>query len=79
MSLLKSTPVSSIEDVRQFFDAFAPRNVEQHGHADKLLDYRVSLLVSHARLKPSDRVLDIGCGNGHHLFAMDGAFRTATG
>lgn len=79
MSLLKPTPVSSVEDVRQFFDAFAPRNVEQHGHADKLLDYRVSLLVSHARLKPSDHVLDIGCGNGHHLFAMDGAFRSAIG
>lgn len=79
MSLLKPTPVSSIEDVQRFFDAFAPRNVEQHGNADKLLDYRVSLLVSHAQLKPSDRILDIGCGNGHHLFAMDGAFRAATG
>ncbi len=79
MSLLKPTPVSSLEDVRQFFDAFAPRNVEQHGNPDKLLDYRVSLLVSHAQLKPSDTVLDIGCGNGHHLFAMDGAFRSATG
>ena len=79
MSLLKTTPVSSVDDVRQFFEAFAQHNVEQHGKAAKLLNYRISLLKKHAAFKYSDDVLDIGCGNGHHLFSLDGFFRSGTG
>ena len=76
---LEPTYVSSIDDVRRFFDAFARFNDEQHGNADALLNYRVSLLKKYAGLKYSDEVLDIGCGNGHHLFALDGYMRSAIG
>ncbi|MFK7848646.1 MAG: class I SAM-dependent methyltransferase [Rhodothermales bacterium] len=79
MSLLKTTPVSSVDDVRRFFDAFAQHNIEQHGKAAKLLNYRISLLKKYADFKYSDEVLDIGCGNGHHLFSLDGFFRSGTG
>ncbi len=79
MSVLKPTEVSSIDDVRRFFDTFASYNIEQHGNASSLLNYRVSLLKKHADLKYSDDVLDIGCGNGHHLFALDGYMRSAIG
>lgn len=79
MSTLKTTPAASIDDIRRFFDAFASYNVEQHGRAASLLNYRVSLLKKYADFRYDDEVLDIGCGNGHHLFAMDGYFRHATG
>lgn len=79
MPSLKPTPAASIDDIRRFFDAFASFNVEQHGKAVSLLNYRVSLLKKFACFRYSDEVLDIGCGNGHHLFALDGYFRSATG
>ena len=79
MALQKPTPVSSLDDVRRFFDAFAPRNHEQHGRPDALLNYRVNLLRAHSQLRSTDDVLDLGCGNGHHLFALDGSMRSATG
>ena len=79
MAILETKPVSSVDDVRQFFDAFAQYNVEQHGRAGALLQYRVSLLKKYAGFQPDHDVLDMGCGNGHHLFALDGAFRSAIG
>ncbi len=79
MSTLRTTPAASIDDIRHFFDAFASANVEQHGKAAALLNYRISLIKKYAGFRYHDEVLDIGCGNGHHLFAMDGYFRHATG
>lgn len=79
MSILKTTRVNSVEDVRKFFDAFSHHNVEQHGKAKALLDYRIRLLKKYAGFLLSDDVLDIGCGNGHHLYALDGSFRSGYG
>ncbi len=79
MPTLRTTPAASIDDIRRFFDTFANYNVEQHGKAASLLNYRVSLLKKYAGFRYDDEVLDIGCGNGHHLFAMDGYFRRAAG
>jgi 2-polyprenyl-6-hydroxyphenyl methylase/3-demethylubiquinone-9 3-methyltransferase len=78
-STLKTTPSQDIEDIRRFFDAFAIFNGECHGPPDRLLQYRVALLKRYARIHHEDVVLDVGCGNGHHLFALNGAFRRGIG
>lgn len=75
----KLTPSTSTADIRAFFDRFARENTEQHGNPSRLLSYRIALLRRHARLQRSDIVLDLGCGNGHHLFALDGAFDMGIG
>jgi ubiquinone/menaquinone biosynthesis C-methylase UbiE len=66
-----TTPVRSTADIRSFFDRCASSGFsEQHGHAERLLDYRLGLVRTHARLRPADVVLDVACGNGHHLEAL---------
>ncbi|HKQ03795.1 MAG TPA: methyltransferase domain-containing protein [Blastocatellia bacterium] len=67
---LFTTPVRSTADVRDFFDRAAPAYAEQHGHPDRLLKYRVGLIKRHARPRNHEVVLDVGCGNGHHLQAL---------
>jgi ubiquinone/menaquinone biosynthesis C-methylase UbiE len=66
-----TTPASNIGDVRSFFDqSAATGSPEQHGQAQRLLDYRLSLVRSLARPRRSEVLLDLGCGNGHHLLAL---------
>jgi ubiquinone/menaquinone biosynthesis C-methylase UbiE len=66
-----TTPSYSTTDIRSFFDQCASTgSPEQHGHAQRLLEYRVALVRSLARPRPTDVVLDLGCGNGHHLLAL---------
>jgi SAM-dependent methyltransferase len=67
---LITKPVHTLEEIKTFFDQCAHIYVEQHGHPDQLLNYRVRLIKEGALLTPNDVVLDIGCGNGHHLFAL---------
>lgn len=57
-------------DVRAFFDHCATTYTEQHGHAARLLAGRLALIRAHARLRPADIALDVGCGPGHHLLAL---------
>jgi ubiquinone/menaquinone biosynthesis C-methylase UbiE len=35
-----------------------------------MLEYRLALVRNLVRIRPSDVVLDLGCGNGHHLLAL---------
>ena len=64
-------PSSNTADVRSFFDRSASTgSPEQHGHPQRLLEYRLALVRSLARPRPTDVVLDLGCGNGHHLLAL---------
>ena len=66
-----TTPSHSTTDITSFFDQCAATGFpEQHGHPHRLLEYRLRLVRSLARPKPSDVVLDLGCGNGHHLLAL---------
>jgi ubiquinone/menaquinone biosynthesis C-methylase UbiE len=66
-----TVPSYSSADIRSFFDRCAATgSPEQHGHAQRLLEYRLALVRSLARLRPTDVVLDLGCGNGHHLLAL---------
>src|SRR5262249_37679828 len=66
-----TAPASSTTDIRSFFDRCATTgSPEQHGHAQRLLGYRLALVRSLAQPRPTDVVLDLGCGNGHHLLAL---------
>lgn len=74
-----TTPVRDRDDVRGFFDRCASAYTEQHGRADHLLAYRLGLIRVHARPRPDDVVLDVGCGPGDHLFALAPELRQGIG
>ncbi len=66
-----TTPSYSTPDIRSFFDQCASTGFpEEHGHPQRLLEYRLALVRKLARPRPADVVLDLGCGNGHHLLAL---------
>jgi ubiquinone/menaquinone biosynthesis C-methylase UbiE len=66
-----TTPSCNTTDIRSFFDQCAAMGSrEHHGHPQRLLEHRLALVRRLARPRPSDVVLDLGCGNGHHLFAL---------
>jgi 2-polyprenyl-6-hydroxyphenyl methylase/3-demethylubiquinone-9 3-methyltransferase len=67
------------DDLRAFFDRCAASYAEQHGHPERLLAYRLDLVRAHARLRPTDVVLDVGCGPGHHLVALAPEIARGTG
>lgn len=66
------TPLSTrtTAEVKAFFDAFAQENYERHGAADRLLAYRLACLERYAPFQSQETVLDVGCGDGNHLFAL---------
>jgi ubiquinone/menaquinone biosynthesis C-methylase UbiE len=66
-----TTPSCSTTDIRSFFDQCASTgSPEQHGHPQRLLEYRLALVRSLARPRRTEVVLDLGCGHGHHLLAL---------
>jgi SAM-dependent methyltransferase len=68
---LTTTRVGNAADIRSFFDQCARSGFdEQHGHPQRLLEYRLGLVRQHAQLRRDDVVLDVGCGTGHHLLAL---------
>ena len=76
---LVTTPAESQSDVLHFFNQFAACNTEQHGTADRLLAYRMKILRRFAAFTPGDTVLDIGCGDGKHLFQLNGHIQRGIG
>src|SRR5262245_63594837 len=67
-------------DIRSFFDQCASTgSPEEHGHPQRLLEYRLALVRNLARPRPADVVLDLGCGNGHHLLALRPEVARGTG
>jgi len=79
LGTLRTRPVHGGADLAAAFDALAAAYREAHGAADRLLAYRVGLLLGALELHPTDRLLDLGCGPGHHLLAMGDAFGEAVG
>jgi ubiquinone/menaquinone biosynthesis C-methylase UbiE len=68
---VRTTPSCNTTDIRSFFDRCASTgSPEQHGHPQRLLEYRLALVRNLARPQPTDVVLDLGCGSGHHLLAL---------
>ncbi len=74
-----TTPVRDLDDARRFFDRCASAYREQHGPAERLLAYRLGLIRRHARPRPEDVVLDVGCGPGDHLIALAPELRRGIG
>ena len=67
---LKTTQCASEDEILQFFEKSALDYQEAHGDADRLLKYRMAQLIEWAALKSDEVVLDVGCGNGHHLLYL---------
>jgi 2-polyprenyl-6-hydroxyphenyl methylase/3-demethylubiquinone-9 3-methyltransferase len=76
---LRTLQVSSAEDVRGFFDALADGYRDSHGDADMLLRERLRLIQKLLRGVRRSCLVEIGCGNGLHLFPLAGAFEEAIG
>lgn len=76
---LVQLPVSGTADVKRFFDLAAADYSEQHGHAARLLQYRLRIIRKFARFNQTDRVLEIGCGPGNHLLPLESEFRSGIG
>jgi SAM-dependent methyltransferase len=75
-----NTSVCNTTGIRSFFDQCALAGLsEQHGHPQRLLEYRLALVRSHAQLRRADIVLDVGCGTGHHLLALTGEISRGLG
>ncbi len=68
--ILTTREVSSQNEIQQFFEESAQDYREQHGHSHKLLNYRLTQVLNAVQIRQDDTILDIGCGTGHHLFAL---------
>jgi 2-polyprenyl-6-hydroxyphenyl methylase/3-demethylubiquinone-9 3-methyltransferase len=62
--------VRDAEDVRRFFDALADEYRDSHGHAGRLLRDRLALIRALLRGAGRSCLVEIGCGNGLHLFPL---------
>ena len=67
------------EEVRGFFDALADDYRESHGEAGPLLRYRLRLIRRLLKDVGRSCLVEIGCGNGLHLFPLAAEFDTAIG
>ena len=68
---IATTPSYSTTDIRSYFDQCASTGAsEAHGDPQRLLEYRLALVRNLGRPRPADVVLDLGCGNGHHLLTL---------
>ncbi len=75
---LRTRRVRQPEDVFDFFDALAPEYRDCHGDAERSLQRRLALI---RRLLPARRgvLIEIGCGNAIHLFALAPLFDASIG
>jgi 2-polyprenyl-6-hydroxyphenyl methylase/3-demethylubiquinone-9 3-methyltransferase len=78
-SRLETKTVGGTADIKDHFDRCAPEYNEQHGDAERLLEYRLGLIRKYAELRSEDVVLDVGCGPGHHLLALAGEIKRGIG
>lgn len=78
-SYLQTQVVQTPDEIRHNFDLQGKTYSEQHGDADRLLTYRLGLFEQMANFSKEDTVLDIGCGNGHHLHGLSHLFAKGIG
>jgi 2-polyprenyl-6-hydroxyphenyl methylase/3-demethylubiquinone-9 3-methyltransferase len=76
---LKTRAIESPEDIRAFFDALSDNYREAHGSHARLLRYRLRLIRRLLREGGRSCLVEIGCGNGLHLFPLADEFERAIG
>jgi ubiquinone/menaquinone biosynthesis C-methylase UbiE len=76
---LKTRPVHGADEIRIFFDALAEDYHESHGDGGRLLRYRLALIRRLLNDVERSCLVEIGCGNGLHLFPLAGEFHAAIG
>ncbi|MGZ8211042.1 MAG: class I SAM-dependent methyltransferase [Burkholderiales bacterium] len=77
MPRLKTLRVRDADQIRGFFDALADDYREGHGEAGRLLRYRLRLIRRLLSGVERSCLVEIGCGNGLHLFPLAGEFDAA--
>ena len=70
MSRLVTRPINSSEELIGHFDRLAPEYEDTHGHAQRLLRYRLSIIRRLLGAPPIGTLLEIGCGRAIHLIAL---------
>jgi 2-polyprenyl-6-hydroxyphenyl methylase/3-demethylubiquinone-9 3-methyltransferase len=68
-----------MEEIRDFFDALAVEYHERHGSADRLLRYRLRVIRRLLHGVRRGCLVEIGCGNGLHLFPLASEFDALIG
>lgn len=79
MTPLRTKTIESPDEIRAFFDALSDDYREAHGSQERLLDYRLRLIRRLLRDTARSCLVEIGCGNGLHLFPLAGEFERAIG
>ena len=67
---LKTKHVLTEEEVRSHFDRTAAQYREQHGRAERLLEYRLKVIKNAVHFPENGTVLEVGCGPGQHLLQL---------
>ncbi|MFZ0389276.1 MAG: class I SAM-dependent methyltransferase [Calditrichia bacterium] len=76
---LHTRNINGTEDILVHFNRLAMHYSEQHGNADRLLNYRLKLLREAGAFNSEMRLLDIGCGPGTHLLPLAPFIKEGTG
>lgn len=79
MTKLTTRPIHSPDELVEHFDAIAPEYADAHGHAQRLLRYRLAVLDRLLADQVRGTLLEIGCGTGIHLVALAPRFELAVG
>ena len=79
LARLTTHTVRHPDEIRSFFDALAGGYRERHGDADRLLRYRLWLIRSLLNDAGRSCLVEIGCGDGVHLYRLAGSFETVIG
>jgi 2-polyprenyl-6-hydroxyphenyl methylase/3-demethylubiquinone-9 3-methyltransferase len=79
MSRLVTRPIGSAQELIDHFDRIAPEYEDTHGHADRLLRYRLSIVEGLLGVPRIGTLLEIGCGKAIHLIGLAGRCKRAIG